>query len=96
MPARVRRSGISQYNTPQHRAEKARLRPIVDAGHAYCAEPRCLEPTRWIRPGTAWDLAHNRTTGGYHGAAHARCNRSEGATYGNRHRRPARRARWAL
>src|SRR5690348_3032271 len=74
---------------PAHQAERERLRPTVDAGHAYCAEPRCLQAEdgygRWIEPGTPWDLAHNRATGDYHGPAHARCNRSEAATYRNTH-----------
>jgi len=40
-------------------------------------------PTRWIQPGTPWDLAHGPTRDTYLGPAHAACNRSEGATRGN-------------
>lgn len=60
------------------------MKPAVDAGQAYCTEPICLMRSRWIRPGSKWDAAHNRRTGGYRGPAHARCNRSEAATFGNR------------
>ena len=64
-----------------HKRERERWRPVVAAGAAYCAEPVCLMDTRWIQPDTPWDLAHDRTTRRYHGPAHRRCNRSEGATY---------------
>jgi hypothetical protein len=77
-----------------HQQLKAKLQPTIDAGLAYCAEPICLMPDRWIEPGQPWDLAHNRDTGGYHGPAHPRCNRSEGIRHRNATRRPYR--RWAL
>jgi hypothetical protein len=64
-----------------HRAEKERWRPIVNDGHAYCAEIICLEDNngngRWIEPGTEWHLAHDTNQQGYRGPAHARCNISE-------------------
>ena len=78
---------------PEHRAERERLRPDVEAGRTHCAELVCLveqdrgEDTppdqpgrwRWIEPGTPWDLAHDHTAAeGWRGPAHARCNRSEG------------------
>lgn len=69
---------------PDHQAERRALAPLVDAGQAHCTEPICLEPHRRIHPGTPWDLAHNREQPGtYHGPAHARCNRAEGARYRN-------------
>ena len=64
-----------------HQQERERWRPTVEAGRAICAEPICLHPTRTINPGTPWDLAHNRRTGGYRGPAHRRCNRAEGARW---------------
>jgi hypothetical protein len=73
------------YGT-SHQAERARWKPVVDAGQAYCAETVCLERDRYIPPGTPWDLAH-APGGGYLGPAHQSCNRSEGATRGNRGRR---------
>lgn len=82
-PGRTTRAG---YGTA-HQRERDTWRPIVDAGMAFCAEPICLMPSRWIPPGSTWDLAHDRTNPGtYRGAAHARCNRSEGASHGNRQR----------
>jgi hypothetical protein len=81
-----------------HQNTRAQLQPLVDAGYAQCREPICLYPTRWIQPGTPWDLAHDRVHGGYLGPAHAKCNRTEGAKrsptrgWGNLRRR--RRARW--
>lgn len=66
-----------------HQQERARIKPTVDAGNGYCTEPVCLYADRWIDPSEPWDLAHDRDNGGYHGPAHAKCNRSEGATYRN-------------
>lgn len=66
----------------EHTAVRARWRPLVDAGQAYCAEIECLEDDRWIPPGTPWDLAHDHQNGGYLGPAHPRCNRTEGARRG--------------
>lgn len=73
----------------RHQKLRAQVRQLVDAGEAYCTEPVCLEYDRWIEPGSAWDLAHDRDAGPgmYRGPAHRRCNRSEGATYGNQGRR---------
>lgn len=68
------------YGRP-HQRERERWAPSVAAGQAQCAERICLERTRWITPGTPWDLAHDRASGGYLGPAHAKCNRSEGARY---------------
>ena len=64
-----------------HRKRKEAIRPAVDAGQAWCTELVCLMDSRWIPPGTPWDLAHDRANGGYLGPAHRRCNRSEGARY---------------
>ena len=67
-----------------HQKERARLTPIVNAGDAYCAQPICLEPTRWIRPGTPWDLGHNETRTAWIGPTHRRCNQTAGASKGGR------------
>jgi hypothetical protein len=76
-----------------HQKERARWAPIVADGEAFCTEPVCLMPTRWIRPGTAWDLAHTPDRSAYRGPSHALCNRSEGSRRGNRRRagKPSRR-----
>ena len=77
-----------------HKAERARWQPVVDQGEAWCSELVCLMGDRWIQPGTAWDLAHDRTTGDYLGPAHSRCNRAEGGRH--KHVRAKTRRRWAL
>jgi hypothetical protein len=74
------------YDTTRHRQLRAHYRRVVERGDAYCAETYCLMYSRWIPPGTPWDLAHD-LDGGYLGPAHARCNRAEGARRGNRMRR---------
>lgn len=62
--------------------------PIVARGEASCHEPICLMPSRAITAGTRWDLAHDTTGTCILGPAHPKCNRSEGATRGNRARTP--------
>lgn len=89
-----------------HQQERKRWEPVVAAGEAYCAERRCLMRSRWIAPGPwwTWDLAHDETGTVVIGVSHARCNRSEGATRGNRMRakqsrtvkRPSTAGRWQL
>lgn len=59
-----------------HDRERKRWEPVVAAGNGWCAQPTCLEPTRYIPPGTPWDLAHNEDRTGWRGPAHARCNRA--------------------
>jgi hypothetical protein len=64
----------------KHRAERERHRPSVERGEWDCQEVICLMPSRWIEPGMAWDLAHDRSIpGAYLGPAHEKCNRTEGA-----------------
>lgn len=86
-----------------HQQERKRWAPIVEAGDGYCAERVCVMRSRWIQPGTAWDLAHDQTGTVYIGVAHQRCNRREGAARGNRMRRrkpapprPTTAGRWRL
>ena len=71
----------------QHQKLRAQWKPTVDAGHAWCTEVICLQPTRWIPPGTPWHLAHTPDRGGYRGPAHEQCNIAEV----NRRRSDARR-----
>jgi hypothetical protein len=49
-------------------------------------------PSRYIPPGTAFDVAHDDTGTVILGAAHAKCNRADGGR--RRHRKNQR--RWAL
>jgi hypothetical protein len=72
------------HKTVEHRQAREAWAPTVAAGQAECAEIRCLMGERLIVPGTPWDMAHDRVNGGYLGPAHRGCNRSEGATFGNR------------
>lgn len=69
----------------QHQQERARWRPHVAAGRVSCA--RC---GRWIPPGAPWDLGHDAARTMWTGPEHRRCNRSDGATRGNRMRGRAR------
>lgn len=77
-----------------HRKERARLAPLVASGQAVCCELICVMPSRYIAPGSDWDLAHDRRTGGYLGPSHAKCNRREGQ--GEKTRRARGIGRWAL
>lgn len=87
-----------QYRTREYRDAKAALRPVVEAGRAYCAELVCVLPDRWIAPGSPWALAHDhRDPSGEAllGPAHRRCNLAEAARRNNPKRRPEAR-RWVL
>lgn len=65
-----------------HQRERARWRPLVAAGRVTCA--RCGAA---IQPGQPWDLGHDDSRTMWVGPEHRRCNRSDGATRGNRMRR---------
>lgn len=71
----------------RHQVERETWRLLVEAGDASCCELVCLMPTRWIKPGMPWDLAHDRAATErlgkpvYLGPAHAKCNRSEGSRH---------------
>ncbi len=69
-----------------HKRERARWSPVIARGQGQCHAVRCLHPTRDIEPGTEWDLGHDETGTRWTGPEHADCNRSEGATRGNRMR----------
>ena len=69
-----------------HQLERARWKPIVDAGQADCHAETCLMGDRWIEPGTPWHLGHTVDRTAWTGPEHARCNTSEGATRGNQAR----------
>ena len=82
---RVRRSkaALAGAYSGQHPKIRAAIKPLVDAGQAYCAEQVCVKADRWIAPGSPWDLAH-APDGSYAGAAHRRCNRREAAIRRNK------------
>jgi hypothetical protein len=84
-----------QHRTAEYLATRKRLAPIVEAGQAFCSEPRCLMRSRWIPPGTPWDLSHDTTGQVILGPSHRRCNRAEAATRGNKSRSRLRK-RWTV
>lgn len=82
-----------------HQQQRKRLKPYVNRGEAFCVEPVCLKPDRWIHPGDHeydcrntrcngcnWDVCHDPTGTIVTGTGHTECNRSEGASRGNRMR----------
>lgn len=72
---------------PAHRRERAKYQPLIDSGQGWCTETRCLHRTRWIPPGTPWDLAHTPDRTAYLGPAHPHCNRSDGQKRGQQAKR---------
>jgi hypothetical protein len=85
-----------------HQQERKTWAPIVDAGEAWCqqTEPTlpgsapgtgCVMKTRWIAPGTPWQLAHDDTGTITLGPAHRRCNLRDAAVRGNKMRARRRR-----
>lgn len=76
-----------------HQATRRQWVDRVEQGDVACS--LCGYP---IDPGTPWDMDHTPGKQGYRGPAHRRCNRSEGATRGNRQRgsKPTARRRWEL
>lgn len=90
-----------QHRTAEYRQAEASCKQQVTTGQAFCVEPRCLLPSRWIPPWFAdvkprlWSVSHDTTGTVVLGPSHKRCNLSEAAVRGNR-MRAARRRRWAL
>jgi hypothetical protein len=66
-----------------HQQVRRTWAPRVATGHIDCY--RCGHP---IQPGTPWDLGHTTDRTDHTGPEHRHCNRSEGATRGNRMRTP--------
>jgi hypothetical protein len=75
----------AKYNSA-YLATRRAWAPVVARGEATCHETICLMPTRTIAPGSRWDLCHDPTGTRILGPGHRRCNRSEGATRGNKGR----------
>ena len=85
----------SQYG-PAHKALRKAWAPIVASGQATCCEVVCVKGSRIIDPDEPWDLAHTEDGTDYRGPAHEACNRSEGATRGNRQRAEQHASMWRL
>lgn len=77
MPAPHARKTTARGYGARHQNERARWRPIVDAGFADCA--RCGER---LEPGRPWDLGHNDDRTGWTGPEHVACNRKAGGRNG--------------
>ena len=93
MPTRVRHRGSTTargYGSA-HQKLRARWRPIVEEGQAYCHATICLMTTRWIPPHSSWHLGHTPDRTGWTGPEHERCNEADGARRGNRMRGQQRR-----
>lgn len=65
-----------------HQQERARWKPTVDAGQAWCQQPVCIHASRWITPGALWALGHNDAGTAWIGPVHAKCNQRDGARRG--------------
>lgn len=83
-PAHTREADKARGSRQQrgYNAEHDRLRrqwkPKVDAGRVHCHAGVCIEPARFIVPGTPWDLGHTADRTAWTGPEHARCNRAAG------------------
>jgi hypothetical protein len=81
----------TKYNWA-HQKERARLKPIVERGEAWCQQGRpgngssgrCLKATRWIAPGSRWVLGHNDAGTAWIGPCHHACNHQDAAVRGGR------------
>lgn len=74
---RVRRQ---QYYGDRHLEERAKYAGLIRESGGMCMERECIMPTRRIRPGAKWHLAHDHDRGGPHdylGPAHPECNEHE-------------------
>ncbi len=74
-----------------HQRLRAQWKPAVDAGQVCCHAAVCLMPSRWIMPGTPWDLGHTPDRATWTGPEHQRCSRADGPRRGNRLRKARRR-----
>lgn len=72
-----------------HQQRRRKWRPIVESGNATCHAKVCLMPSRWIQPGTAWDLGHTEDRSDWTGPEHALCNRSDGGKRSRKARKTA-------
>jgi hypothetical protein len=81
---RVQGSTAERGYGAAHQRERERLRPLVDAGLAYCQQPVCLMTARRIEPGTPWALGHNDARTAWIGPTHALCNAHDGAVKAGR------------
>jgi hypothetical protein len=71
----------------EHQRLRAQWKPTVDAGQAWCHAAICLQPARWIQPGTPWHLGHTPDRTAWTGPEHALCNDADGGRRSRMHGR---------
>ena len=85
-----------QHRTPEYRAARKQLDQAQARGEVLtCVEPVCFMPSRAIYPEQRADVCHDPSGTVITGPGHHTCNRSEGATRGNKQRGKTL-ARWVL
>lgn len=90
MPWDRTQSTNPKYRSKQHRLTRERLiKELRRAGHAQCAQPICIMPTRTITPGMPVHLGHDDTGTTYIGLVHAQCNITDGARRARAKQNPA-------
>ena len=65
-----------------HTLQRKAWEPRVARGEGTCHAERCLEPTRYIAPGSEWHMGHTPDRTRWTGPEHPRCNTTEGAIRG--------------
>lgn len=83
---RPKASGTARGYGYPHARLRAWWKPQVEAGLVQCHAVVCLEPSRWIKPGSEWHLGHTPARTAWTGPEHAKCNLSEAAIRGNKMR----------
>lgn len=66
----------------QHKRHRAALAPVVERGEAYCQQPVCVMPSRWIPPGSEWHLGHSDDRSEWLGPVHSICNTADAGRRG--------------
>src|ERR1700722_10763209 len=74
---RPKASGTARGYGYPHARLRAWWKPQVEAGLVQCHAVVCLEPGRWIKPGSEWHLGHTPDRTAWTGPEHAKCNLSE-------------------
>ena len=67
----------AKHRTREFRLARVKLTPVVESGRGWCVQPECVMPSRYIVPGSPWDVAHD-DAGRILGPAHRKCNRRDG------------------
>lgn len=88
--ARVRGTTTQRGYGAAHQAERAKWKPLVDAGRVQCHakrhKPACLARGLWLGPGIPWDLGHTEDRRAWTGPEYRGCNRADGGRRRSRKR----------